>query len=122
MPPADRYDDWVKRYVSAWSTNDPTEIGNLFTEDARYLTTPHSDPWIGRSTIVAGWIDRKDEPGAWTFDYEILIADDDLGILKGRTIYESDGEDYYNLWEMRLDDDGRCREFIEWWVVRPIAS
>jgi ketosteroid isomerase-like protein len=108
-------ESWLERYVRAWKTNDPADIGALFTDDARYYTAPHRDPWAGRDAIVEGWIGRKDEPGTWTFRYEVLGIDGDLAFVRGLTTYK-DLPDYSNLWVVRLDDSGRCSEFIEWWM------
>jgi uncharacterized protein (TIGR02246 family) len=47
---------WVDGYIRAWKTNDPADIGRLFTEDARYFTAPYRQPWTGRDAIVAGWL------------------------------------------------------------------
>lgn len=115
---ADRYSDWVERYVRAWNTNDPEDIGALFAEGARYFTEPYADPWEGRSEIVAGWLEQKDEPGDTEFDHEVLVATDDLGIVKGNTLYKSTGYRYSNLWEIRLDAEGRCTEYVEWWMKK----
>jgi ketosteroid isomerase-like protein len=108
---------WVEGYLAAWSSNDPQDIGRLFTDDARYNTAPHREPWKGRQGIVEGWIDRKDEPGEWDFRYEVLAIADDLGFVRGWTTYHTDEDDYSNLWVIRLDDAGRCSEFTEWWMV-----
>jgi uncharacterized protein (TIGR02246 family) len=106
---------WLKRYVRAWETNDPSDIAGLFTDDARYFTAPHREPWVGPEAIAAGWIDRKDEPGTWTFRSEVLGIDGDLAFVRGWTTYTND-PDYTNLWVIRLDEQGRCSEFIEWWM------
>lgn len=107
-------EDWVRRYIDAWESNDPEEIGALFTEDARYYTAPHRPPWIGRETIVDGWLGRKDEEGEWRFSFEVLGVDGDLGFVKGVTTYE-DG-DYSNLWLIRMADRGEASEFVEYWM------
>jgi len=60
--------DWTDRYVKAWGSNDPEDIGSLFTDDATYLTAPWREPWRGRDGIVEGWLDRKDAPGDWEGD------------------------------------------------------
>ncbi|MEA2498192.1 MAG: hypothetical protein QOH26_597, partial [Actinomycetota bacterium] len=46
MTGAARYSDWVDRYVAAWNSNDPAEIADLFTDDARYFDTPIDEPWV----------------------------------------------------------------------------
>jgi hypothetical protein len=108
---------WVERYVRAWGSNDPGEIGDLFTEDSRYYTAPYREPWSGREAIVEGWLDRKDEPGQWDFRYEVLGVSGDLAFVRGWTTYPTDDPPgYSNLWVIRLEPDGRCSEFIEWWM------
>ena len=112
-----RYDVWVRAYMKAWESNDPEEIGALFTEDAKYFTTPYRKAWAGRQGIVDGWLGRKDQPGTWSFEYEVLIADDQLGVVKGVTRYADPNPDYVNLWLIRLDAGGKhCREFTEYWM------
>jgi hypothetical protein len=108
--------DWVDRYVHAWETNDREDIAGLFTEDARYYTAPHREPWEGHDGIVGGWLGRKDDQGDWTFSYDVLAVTDELAFVRGVTGYRSEGVDYSNLWVLRLAEDGRCREFTEWWM------
>jgi hypothetical protein len=105
----------VERYVEAWASNDPRAIGGLFTEGARYYTAPHREPWEGQRDIVEGWLDRKDEQETWSFRYEVLAVCDDVGFVRGWTDYRDD-HDYSNLWVIRLEDDARCSEFVEWWM------
>lgn len=115
--PVDRADveGWIRRYVQAWETNQPDDIGELFTDDARYYTAPHREPWSGRQAIVEGWLDRKDEPGDWRFRSEVLGVEGDLAFVRGWTTYQND-PDYSNLWVIRLTDEGQASEFIEWWM------
>lgn len=114
----DTVDRWMRAYIEAWQTNDPASIGALFTEDARYYTAPHREPWGGRQAIVDGWIARKDEPGQWDFRYEIVAIADDVAFVQGWTDYPEDQpKAYSNLWVIRLDEEGRCSEFTEWWMA-----
>ena len=116
----DRFTGWIERYISAWNSNDPREIEALFADDARYYEKPHSEPWVGPEAIAREWIGRKDEPGGWTFEYEVIARDGDLGIVKGTTRYTKPQKlDYSNLWAVRLDDQDRCTEFTEWWMEIP---
>jgi uncharacterized protein (TIGR02246 family) len=106
---------WVGEYVRAWSSNDPEDIGGLFTDDANYYTAPFRQPWSGRNAIVRDWIDRKDEPGDWKFRSDVLAIADDVAFVQGQTDYASDGKTYSNLWVIRMRE-GRCSEFTEWWM------
>ena len=107
---------WMDGYVRAWASNDPAEIGALFTEDARYYTAPFREPWTGRQGIVEEWLDRKDEPGTWEFHHEVMAIADRIGFVRGWTAYPD--VRYSNLWVIRMAGDGsrQCEEFTEWWM------
>ena len=111
----DDVEAWMLGYVHAWASNDPEEIGALFTDDAQYFTAPGREPWSGRQAIVEGWLGRKDEPGDWDFRFEPLAVAGDLAFVRGWTTYK-DRPSYDNLWVIRLAPDGRCSSFTEWWV------
>ena len=109
--------DWVDRYVRAWSSNDPDDIRSLFSDDASYFTAPHREPWRGPEEIVRGWIERKDDPGTWDFRFEVQGIDGDTAFVRGWTTYhQQDPSRYSNLWVIRLAENGRATEFIEWWM------
>ncbi|MGZ8600516.1 MAG: YybH family protein [Actinomycetota bacterium] len=108
---------WVDRYRLVWESNDPVEIGALFTEDATYATEPYAEPWRGREQIVSRWLDAKDEPGQTEFRFEVMGIDGDLGFVRGWTRYhDPPAREYANLWVIRLEGDGRCSEFVEWYM------
>lgn len=110
---------WVEAYVAAWNSNEPEEIADLFAEEATYKLEPWIEPWRGREQILAGWLEHRDEPGDTEFKWWPRARDGDLWILEAATHYKSLGKDYCNLWLVRLDAEGRCTEFAEWWKQRP---
>jgi len=120
--PIDRYNAWVERYKKAWASNEPGDISSLFSEDAGYLDEPYKQPWIGRESIVKEWLERKDTPGDWTFEYEVLAANDRVGFVRGTTRYKTSGKTYLNLWEVYLDTEGNARRFVEWYCEVPPAG
>ena len=108
---------WVAAYQAAWTSNEPDDIRALFTDDAVYNGRPNDpDAWRGADGIVDGWLDHRDEPGHWSFDYEVLAIDGDRAFVQGVTLY-TDGPDYDNLWVVSLIG-GRAREFTEWFMSR----
>jgi uncharacterized protein (TIGR02246 family) len=110
---------WVDGYVRAWNSNDPATIGGLFTSNAAYYTEPYSAPWRGRDEIVQRWLEHKDEPGETEFDWHPLTASAEVAVVQGKTIYHNPPRTYSNLWVIRLDAEGRCTEFTEWWMQHP---
>ncbi|MBM7503990.1 nuclear transport factor 2 family protein [Agromyces aurantiacus] len=110
--------DWVDGYIRAWETNDPDDIAAIFADDAIYEFSPDDPEALrGREAIVDGWLDSKDEPGDWTFDWEVLVESDDLVMVQGRTDYPN-AKLYDNLWVIRLAPDGRATRFTEWYMER----
>ena len=109
--------DWVDGYLRAWASNDPDDVRSLFTDGAVYSGRPHDpDAWRGREGIVAGWLEHRDEPGNWSFEYEVLTVDGDRAFVQAVTLY-SDGPDYDNMWIVTFDGD-RASEFTEWYMAR----
>jgi uncharacterized protein (TIGR02246 family) len=111
---------WIDGYIRAWNSNDPIDIGGLFTDDAEYYTAPFRRPWRGRDQIVEDWLARRDEPGETSFDWRPLVVTGEVAIVEGTTRYPE--QSFSNLWVIRLDDDGRCREFTEWWMEHPRSA
>jgi len=116
MPTSEQLTVWVEGYVQAWNSNDPGHIGNLFSDDATYRTEPFRPAWVGRQTIVANWLENKDEPGETTFTWQPLVVTEEVAIVQGETAYRTPPRRYSNLWVIRLDAAGRCTEFTEWWM------
>ena len=115
----DRVTAWVEQYVRAWNSNDPADIGALFTDDARYYTEPYAASWTGRQQIIDGWLEHRDEPGNTTFSWRPVVAGPELALVQGETTYLSPPRTYSNMWVILLAADGRCREFTEWWMKHP---
>jgi ketosteroid isomerase-like protein len=112
---SDRLTRWMDDYRRAWSSNDPADIGALFTDDAAYYTAPFRTAWRGREEIIKGWIEIRDDPDGFpTFAWSPLVETSELAIVQGVTAYPDTM--YSNLWVIRFDADGRSREFTEWFM------
>lgn len=118
-------EDWLRRYRAAWESNDDADIRGLFTDDAVYNYHPHEpEPVVGVEAIVASWLENRDEPGDTEFEGTVIAVDGDLAIAQCVTSYVTADppHTYDNLWVIRLADDGRAREFTEWYIKRPEAA
>ncbi|MDQ1546623.1 MAG: hypothetical protein QOH69_1527 [Actinomycetota bacterium] len=121
----DVVNEWMTAYRAAWESNDPAEIGALFTDDALYYNEPFTEPARGRDAIVARWIERKDDPGSTSFTWKLLAESDGLAFVQGETDYGS--VKYSNLWVIRFAPSSQSRkaeatEFTEWWMDQSHAS
>ncbi len=115
---------WLDDYVAAWQSYDPVAIGDLFGEDAEYRYHPwDEDPVRGRDAIVANWLESADPAGTWEARYEPYAVGDDRATAIGTSRYlNPDGSFrglYYNHWTLRFDADGRCVDFVEYYMELP---
>ncbi len=119
---------WLDAYVDAWRSNDAQRIGELFSEHAVYQRSAWSRPIEGRDRIVEMWHAEAGAPDSWQARYEPLLVEGDSGVATGRTKYFTQpggpqvDEEYANVFLVRFDADGRCREYREWWMQRPKAE
>ena len=112
---------WLDAYVEAWQTYDAAAIASLFTEDATYAYHPWDegeDLLQGRDAIVANWLEEQDEPGSWEAHYLPLMVEGQRAVATGTTRY-ANGKFYWNLFLLRFGGDGRCAEFVEWFMIQP---
>ena len=117
------FDKWLDHYQAAWRTDDPAQIGALFTDEATYTTLPFREPKRGRDAIVAWWVSQGDSQNQWRFESERLVVEGENGVVQGLTTYPAHDDEpeevYSNIWVIRLAPDGRATSFAEWWVQRP---
>ena len=121
---------WLDRYVEAWRTYDPAAIGELFAEHATYKYHPYDPEAVtGREAIVRAWTEpsgdasSRDDPNSWSAHYEPYAVDGDRAVAVGESRYtDPDGslrDLYFNLWTLRFDEDGRCADFVEYYMALP---
>jgi uncharacterized protein (TIGR02246 family) len=130
----DEVQRWLDDYVAAWRSYDPELIADLFAEDAEYRYHPWDEPVVGREAIVADWLgggsspsaSTRDAPGTYDGKYVPYAVDGDRAVAVGESRYtHPDGSFrtvYYNLWTLRFDDDGRCVDFVEYFMEPPAGT
>jgi ketosteroid isomerase-like protein len=127
-----RAQDWLNRYVAAWRTYDPDGIAALFSDDISYRYHPYDVPIVGREAVVASWLGEdasdtastRDAPGTYSAEYSPVAVDGETVVATGTSVYRESPDGpvvraYENCFVMRFDDDGRCRDFVEYYARRP---
>jgi ketosteroid isomerase-like protein len=112
---------WLDAYIGAWETYDPDAIAALVTEDARWWYDPWAEPVAGREAIVASWLEDRDPPGSWGARYEPVAVEGDMAVATGYSRYLTEDRsavdrEYANVFVLRFVEDGRCREYREWYM------
>jgi hypothetical protein len=111
---------WLDRYVAAWRSYRPGEIGALFTPDIEYRYRPHDEGDVGVDTVVAGWLANHGEPDTWEAEQTPYTVEGNRVVATGYSRYHGDHPDrvYDNCFLLEFDDEGRCRRFTEFFNER----
>ncbi|GGM28473.1 nuclear transport factor 2 family protein [Promicromonospora citrea] len=108
---------WVDAYERLWRTPGTDALGELFTDDATYRTSPWAEPVQGLPALAAFWEDGRDGPDEdFTMRSSVVAVDGATAVVRVEVDYGS-GDRWRDLWLLELTQDGRCTAFEEW----PIA-
>jgi len=113
---SERLDDWMDGYIEAWTSNDRFDIAALFAPAAVYDPQTADGERHGHEEIISFWQEIGDEPDNWDFEWQPLVETDDLAVITGTTRYQDPPASYRNLFVIRFEPDGRCRDFTEWYI------
>jgi hypothetical protein len=112
----ERFERWIESYEAAWRAAGTERLGELFAEEARYRTAPFENPFEGLGAIAEFWDAEREGPDEeFTMSWELVAVEGDTAVARVEVAY-GDPVDrrYRDMWVIRLDSDGRCREFEEW--------
>lgn len=102
---------WVDGYERAWRGNDVAGLGQLFTDDVRYLRSAYDDGLTGIDAVREFWPDDS----AFTMHAAPVAVEGDTAVVRVDVQYGGDEpHEYRDLWILRFAGDGRVRHFEEW--------
>ena len=116
---------WLTGYEAAWRAPGTRGLADLFTGDATYLKSPYEQPLTDLDAIKRMWEEEREGPDeAFTLFTDILAVEGPTAVVRAEVRYEDPpGQEYRDLWVIRLAGDGRCTWFEEWpyWPGRPYS-
>jgi ketosteroid isomerase-like protein len=114
---------WLAGYEAAWRAPGTESLAGLFTADATYLMSPYDQPVTGLDAIGRLWERERDGPDeVFTLVTDILAVDGPVAVVRAEVHYGNPVQEFRDLWVIRLDDDGRCTWFEEWYFSPPSSS
>src|ERR671916_2090521 len=96
---------WVAAYERAWRDGDVSGVTRLFTDDARYRTSPYGEPKVGHAEIQAFWL--ADEGLTFTVTAEPVAVEGRDAVVRLEVRYSNPDQEYRDLWILRFAPDGR---------------
>lgn len=115
------YENWLERYRRAWIERDADAAAALFTQDAIYREQPFEEPFAGQDAIRRYWSNVTRGQSAIELRYGAPVAEGRRVAVEWWANLLNDGAPLTLAGEFLLlfDEDGRCRELREYWVLTP---
>ncbi len=108
---------WIRSYATAWETSDDALVGELFSDDATYRSSPFRQPLRGRAEIRRYW--REATGGLEEAQVRMgrPVVDGDRVAVEWWAMIRSEGEEVTlpGCLLLQFADEGRCAELREYW-------
>jgi hypothetical protein len=112
---------WLDRYGRAFVDQDAEAGASLFAEKGTYQWGPFGELLVGPEAIRRKWAEQSDPAAEERFDYEVLAATEEIGIARwiaSSRLPPGPATQFDGIFAVRLNGDGLCTEFREWWNSR----
>lgn len=117
------FEQWLNALGKAWINRNPKAAANICTENVLYFETPFDKPLTSRKEVEEIWQEVPKYQRDIEFSYEIISVNQKVGIAKwlaSFTRLPSGIKDTLDgIYVVKLDNNGLCKEFHQWWVVKP---
>lgn len=112
---------WLDKLQEAWETKKPEMAPELCAEKFLWFETPFTKPLENKKDLLGEWqsiLDHKDIK----LEYEILITNNDFGIVKWEAKFTriSSNEKVLmkGIFQVFLNSNGKCTEFHQWYSIQ----
>jgi len=116
---------WLEEYGRASENNEPRASADLFSHDAKYYETPFDKPMVGRDAIYEYWNKGAQNLKDKESTFQILSVKDNVGIARWQAKFASVQSGKRMALDcvflVEFDEDGKCREFREWWHLKTVG-
>ena len=114
---------WLDALGQAWINRDPKSAAAICAKNLFYFETPFDKPLTSRKEVEEIWQEVPNSQKDIEFYYEIVSVNQKIGIAKWRASFTrlpSGIRDILDgVYFVKLDNNGLCKEFHQWWVVKP---
>jgi len=117
------FERWLDALGKAWINRDPRAAANLCAKSVLYFETPFGNPLKSRAEVEKVWDEIPNSHKNIEFTYEVLTISENLCIAHWTAsftrILSGKRETWDGIYSVKLNENGLCSEFHQWWVIKP---
>ena len=112
--------DWIDDYAEAWRSGDDEAVGELFTEQAVYLSSPFREPTVGREAIRDYWRTATGTQEGLELRFGRPLVQGNRVVVEWWAVMQDDGREVTlpGCLLLRFAAGGRCQELREYWHLQ----
>src|SRR5918995_2232415 len=109
--------EWIEDYADAWRRGDDELVGELFTEDGVYRSSPLRPATVGRASIREYWRNAIASQEALDLRFGDPVVHGNRVVVEWWAVMRDDGQDVTlpGCLLLRFTSGGRCEELREYW-------
>lgn len=120
------YTAWVDEFMEGWKDRDVERVMAMIAEDCAYYETVFDKPCRDTRAIREFWEVVPENQKDIEYSYEVLAENENNGIIHFRltrtTLPDERRVEMDGIFQVSLDDDGKCALFKQWRSVRELKS
>lgn len=117
-----QFQSWLDQVYYLWVNKKPELAPNICAENFLWYEAPFRQPYTTKEEIIKEWQGLRDFKDI-KVSFEILCVTEKYGIAKwnSESTQISTGKIfiYEGIYQVSLDDNGKCTEFREWFNLKP---
>ncbi|HWQ59947.1 MAG TPA: nuclear transport factor 2 family protein [Candidatus Fimivivens sp.] len=118
------YDSWMKGFMEGWKNRDVEAVMATIAGNCAYYETVFDEPCPDIDAIRGLWKVVPENQKDIEYSYEILAENEEYGIFHfqlARTVLpEGNRVEMDGIFQISVDEAGRCIYFRQWRSVREI--
>jgi len=109
--------EWIEDYADAWRRGDDELVGELFTEDGVYRSSPLRPATVGRASIREYWRNAIASQENLDLRFGEPVVHGNRVVVEWWAVMRDDGQDVTlpGCLLLRFTSGGRCEELREYW-------
>lgn len=119
------YTAWIDKFMEGWRDRDVERVMETIAEDCAYYETVFDEPCRDIRAIRKLWEVVPKNQKDIEYSYEILAKNEEVCIIHFRltrtTLPDEHRVEMDGIFQVSLDDEGKCTLFKQWRFVRELS-